>query len=182
MIFKFNSYNKNNWYLFYPIIFTALCLRIIYSFFSDVPVHEDEIMQYLEQAHRLVFDYGYIPWEYDKGIQPWFIPGIISLILFILKFFSLDYPVIYVNIIKLFFCFVSLLIPIGMYSFAKLLFSDNTAKLSLVLGSFWYEFIFFSHKPLPGISSTCLVFLALTFFTKQKNYYIFFLDYSLLLQ
>src|SRR3546814_14871069 len=26
--------------------------------------HPDEVIQYLEQAHRLVFGYGVIPWEY----------------------------------------------------------------------------------------------------------------------
>jgi hypothetical protein len=34
----------------------------------------DEIFQYLEQAHRLVFGYGVIPWEYRTGIRSWLFP------------------------------------------------------------------------------------------------------------
>lgn len=34
----------------------------------------DEIFQYLEQAHRLVFGYGVVPWEYRLGIRSWLFP------------------------------------------------------------------------------------------------------------
>lgn len=36
--------------------------------------HPDEIFQYLEQAHRLVFGYGFVPWEYRDGMRSWLVP------------------------------------------------------------------------------------------------------------
>ena len=36
--------------------------------------HPDETIQYLEQAHRLVFGYGVVPWEFRYGIRSWLIP------------------------------------------------------------------------------------------------------------
>lgn len=40
--------------------------------------HADEMFQYLEQAHRLVFGYGATPWEYRLGIRNWLFPTLIS--------------------------------------------------------------------------------------------------------
>src|SRR3546814_19543031 len=36
--------------------------------------HPDEVIQYLEQAHRLVFGYGVITWEYRYGMRQWLLP------------------------------------------------------------------------------------------------------------
>lgn len=38
----------------------------------------DEIFQTLEQAHRLVFGYGVIPWEFREGTRSWLLPGLIA--------------------------------------------------------------------------------------------------------
>lgn len=38
----------------------------------------DEIHQTLEQAHRLVFGYGLIPWEFRDGARSWLIPGALA--------------------------------------------------------------------------------------------------------
>jgi hypothetical protein len=38
----------------------------------------DEIFQSLEQAHRLVFGYGVIPWEFRVGARSWVYPGLIA--------------------------------------------------------------------------------------------------------
>ena len=35
-------------------------------------------MQYLEQAHRLVFGAGMVPWEYEQGVRPWVFPLLIA--------------------------------------------------------------------------------------------------------
>ncbi len=34
----------------------------------------DEVFQYIEQAHRLVFGQGYVPWEFQTGLRSWVIP------------------------------------------------------------------------------------------------------------
>jgi hypothetical protein len=38
----------------------------------------DEIFQSLEQAHRLVFGYGIVPWEFRMGARSWVFPGVIG--------------------------------------------------------------------------------------------------------
>src|SRR3546814_10581353 len=40
--------------------------------------HPDEVIQYLEQAHRLVFGYGVIPWDYRFGIRLLLLPFLLA--------------------------------------------------------------------------------------------------------
>jgi hypothetical protein len=40
--------------------------------------HADESFQYLEQAHRLVFGYGLVPWEYRYGMRSWLVPLLLA--------------------------------------------------------------------------------------------------------
>lgn len=59
------------------ILLVGVVLRIV----ATLPVsmhHPDEIIQYLEQAHRLVFGYGVVPWEYRYGMRQWLLPLLLS--------------------------------------------------------------------------------------------------------
>ena len=58
---------------FWGILAVAVALRIhaLNSFSANNP---DEIIQYLEQAHRIVFGYGAVPWEFREFIRSWLIP------------------------------------------------------------------------------------------------------------
>ncbi len=55
------------------ILFLGFCLRLV-LIATPRAYQADEVFQYLEQAHRLVFGYGVIPWEYRFGIRSWLFP------------------------------------------------------------------------------------------------------------
>lgn len=40
--------------------------------------HPDEFSQYLEQAHRILVGYGYVPWEYRDFIRSWLMPLLLA--------------------------------------------------------------------------------------------------------
>lgn len=61
---------------------TGLAMRLALALLSDHIHHPDKVFQYLEQGHRLVFGYGYVPWEFRFGTRSWIAPGIASLSLF----------------------------------------------------------------------------------------------------
>ena len=54
----------------------ALALGLRVGFASCYPnfFHADEVYQTLEPAHRLVYGYGVIPWEWRTGIRSWILP------------------------------------------------------------------------------------------------------------
>ncbi|HXG99358.1 MAG TPA: hypothetical protein VNI79_02955 [Sphingomicrobium sp.] len=58
---------------FWLILLTGIGLRLV-AFNAYSAHHPDEAMQYLEQAHRLVFGYGVVPWEFRYSIRSCLIP------------------------------------------------------------------------------------------------------------
>lgn len=58
---------------FWGLLAVAVILRV-YAFDAYSAHHQDETIQYLEQAHRIVFGYGFVPWEYRYFIRSWLIP------------------------------------------------------------------------------------------------------------
>ena len=69
------------WNLLPVILAGAFIIRVALALSTDAIPHPDAIFQYLEQAHRIVFGNGIVPWEYRYGIRSWLIPGFIALIL-----------------------------------------------------------------------------------------------------
>ena len=58
---------------FWGLAALAVLLRVLA--FNSYSAHApDEIIQYLEQAHRIVFGYGVVPWEFREFIRSWLIP------------------------------------------------------------------------------------------------------------
>lgn len=60
------------------ILALAVVLRV-WTFRPYGLHHPDELYQYLEQAHRLIFGQGIIPWEYKAGMRSWLPPLLLSL-------------------------------------------------------------------------------------------------------
>jgi len=58
---------------FWGLLALAVALRIA-AFDAYSAHHQDETIQYLEQAHRIVFGYGFVRWEYRYFIRSWLIP------------------------------------------------------------------------------------------------------------
>ena len=61
---------------FCGLLALAVALRIA-AFDPYATHHPDETIQYLEQAHRIVFGYGVVPWEFRYFIRSWLIPLIL---------------------------------------------------------------------------------------------------------
>jgi hypothetical protein len=55
-------------------------------------VWPDEVYQSLEQAHRLVFGFGYLPWEFDVGARSWVFPGLLAAPIALVEAVGLDAP------------------------------------------------------------------------------------------
>jgi hypothetical protein len=53
----------------------ALAARVAVAVSVPNVTWPDEIFQSLEQAHRIVFGYGVIPWEFREGARSWLLPG-----------------------------------------------------------------------------------------------------------
>ena len=142
------------------VLALAFAARAAVALSGDFVLHPDEIMQYLEPAHRLAFGNGAIYWEYFYGARSWLVPGLVA---GVLKLFDLGQPWWYVGGVKLVFCALSLPVPAAMYWVARRHFSETAARVALLAGAFWYELVGFAHKPMTEFVATAplLALLAL---------------------
>ena len=145
------------WRHFWPVLALAFAARAAIALSGDFILHPDEIMQLLEQGHRLAFGNGVIYWEFFYGARSWLLPGLIAGVLKLFDALGLGQPAWYVNGIKLTFCAVSLVIPAGMYCFSRRHFGEPAARVALLAGAFWYELAGFAHKPLTGLVATSVL-------------------------
>lgn len=67
-------------------------MRAAVALSGDFFIHPDEIMQYLEQGHRLAFGNGVVYWEFFYGARSWLLPGLIA---GVLTFCSISLPISY---------------------------------------------------------------------------------------
>ena len=132
-------------------------MRAAVALSNDFFIHPDEIMQYLEQGHRLAFGNGVVYWEFFYGARSWLLPGLIAGVLKLFDVAGFGQPAWYVGGVKLTFCAISLLIPVGMYFFARRHFDETAARAALLAGAFWYELVVFAHKPMPTFIATALL-------------------------
>ncbi|MCY4484171.1 MAG: hypothetical protein OXC12_14980 [Spirochaetaceae bacterium] len=155
--------DQPRWKLVPLVLALAFVTRAAVALAGDFVLHPDEIMQYLEPAHRLAFGTGVVYWEYFYGARSWLVPGAVAGVLKLFDAAGLGEPVWYVAGIKLLFCAISVSIPAGMYSFARRHFGETAARLALLAGVFWYELAGFAHKPLTEFVATAplLALLAL---------------------
>ncbi len=150
------------WRWFWPVLALAFAVRAAIALSGDFVIHPDEIMQYLEQGHRLAFGNGAVYWEFFYGARSWLLPGLIAGVLALFDAVGLGQPFWYVGGVKLVFCAISLLIPAGMYFFARRHFDETAARVALLAGAFWYELAGFAHKPLTEFVGAVLSMALLT--------------------
>ncbi|MDE2965790.1 MAG: hypothetical protein OXU26_17925 [Acidobacteriota bacterium] len=136
------------------VLALAFAARAAVALSGDFVVHPDEIMQYLEPAHRLVFGNGVTYWEYFYSARSWLVPGTVASILLLFDAVGLGQPSWYLGGVKLLFCAISLAIPAGMYVFARRHFGETAGRAALLVGAFWYELTGFAHKPMTEFVAT----------------------------
>ncbi len=153
------TFGERPWKFLLPVIVLAFAVRAAIALCGDFVLHPDEIMQYLEPAHRLVSGVTY--WEFFYGARAWLVPGVVAGILKVFDLVGLGEPFWYVGGVKIVFCAISLLIPVGMYFFARRHFGEMSARVALVAGAFWYELVGFAHKPMTEFVAAALLMVLL---------------------
>ena len=76
----------------WQVLLLAFAARVAVGLANDGVLHPDEVMQYLEQAHRLVFGAGMVPWDTRYGLRPWVVSLALAVPLRLLALVGLDTP------------------------------------------------------------------------------------------
>lgn len=101
------------------VLVLGAALRVWLSFNDDGIYWPDEIYQSLEPAHRLVFGYGLIPWEFIEGARNWALPGMVAALLKISAVLGLDDPRQYLSVVRVAFSAIGVATAFGSYLLAR---------------------------------------------------------------
>ena len=149
------------WRWFLPCLLAAFLLRAGAGLAGEWFIRADELFQYTEQAHRLVFGYGQVPWEFSMGARTWLLPLFAAAPMFLCKLLGFGHPDFYIPAVKIWHALLSLAIPAGMYLFGRRIIGETAARLALLFGCFWHEFIILSTHTIAEQYGTIVFFVAL---------------------
>jgi hypothetical protein len=157
------------WGKLHLLALAALLLRLAVAWWSVRITHPDELFQYLEQAHRLVYGYGVVPWEFRFAARNWLLPGSLALLLEGLRAMGLDRPMAYIPALKSLFGLVSVCLIYASYSIGRNMFGERTGRLAAVLAAIWYELLYVATVATPEVLSTYALVGAVAVVTARSS-------------
>ncbi len=151
------------------LLLAAYALRMAMALSSDYTWRIDESMQYLEQAHRAVFGYGFKPWEYEVGVRTWLVSVLPIAVLQVCSWVGFDHPDYYIPAVRIVNSSLSLAVPIGAYVLCRRFLNESTARAAFIIACFWYELIIMSPHTLAEYYATSLFFMAASLLRKDSG-------------
>jgi len=129
------------------LLLLALALRLAaFAAFGGI-VHADEVFQYTEQAHRLVFGQGLIPWEFRLGIRNWLFPGMLAGVMELARPLG-DGPAVQNTAIALFMALASLPSLACAYCWGRRAAGEAAGLASFALVAAWPDMLLAGVHPL----------------------------------
>ncbi|NIJ15295.1 hypothetical protein [Sphingobium vermicomposti] len=127
--------------------------------------HPDEIFQYLEQSHRLIFEYGTVPWEYRYGMRSWLIPLLASPLM-ALGYFLAPSTILYAKLPALLPIASGLSITWAAWAFGRRM-GPLQGLIAGFVAAIWFEQIFFSVHLLTEVLATGCILPAAVLLTDR---------------
>jgi hypothetical protein len=149
---------------FAALLAFGAALRAWLCFHDDGIYWPDEIYQSLEPAHRLVFGYGLIPWEFRDGARNWTFPAIVAGLLKAVTLVGGEAPRSYLLGMRLVFSAVGMLTAWGIYRLARAYGASFVASaLAALLFALAPPAIYFAPRALSETGSALPLVFGLAF-------------------
>jgi hypothetical protein len=121
--------------------------------------HPDENFQLFEQAHRIAFGYGVVPWEFRDGVRSPVLPyGLAAL--FWLGDKIVGSPEGYLALARLALALISLIAVAAVYRMGERTSATHAVMAGLVAAT-WFELVYFASRPLTEAVATTFLLTAL---------------------
>ena len=145
-------------FIFITLMLLALLFRVGVACAFPNLLWPDEVFQTLEQAHRLAFNNGIVPWEFRDGTRSWIFPGILAGVMGITAWMG-EGSSGYLTGVTIFLCLLSL-IPIWVaFSIGDRTGGLAGAVLSAGVCLVWFELVYFAPKALNEVVAAHLLLL-----------------------
>ena len=157
------------WIHFWSFLLVGLVLRLFAALTSDWIYRLDELWEYLSQAHRLVYGYGVVPWEYIYGARNWLLVLPAAGVLWTCEWLGFGHPDYYVPAVKVMNSVISMILPVGTYFFMRRHVSEKAARLALAFCCLWWDMIVFAPHTMAEAYTVVVIFAALGLFRPDAS-------------
>ncbi|KAF9802934.1 hypothetical protein SFRURICE_015531 [Spodoptera frugiperda] len=140
------------------VVSVILFVRLLSVFLVQTWYVPDEYWQTLEVAHKQVFGYGALTWEWQQGIRSYLYPSVVAGLYTLLKYTGLDYPEALILLPRILQAIIS---TAADYSFYKWTGNRKWALFLILTSWFWF---YTSGRTLLQTLETSLVAIALSEF------------------
>ncbi len=125
------------------VIAVAFAVRLWALLTHTTIIHPDETFQYFEQAHRLAFGSGVVPWEFIDGIRSWLLPALIAAVMRLAALVSSD-PEAYVFAVRFCCVVLSLTVPYTAFRLAERRRGLLGGVVAGLLCALWHDLVYFA--------------------------------------
>ena len=138
----------------------AVLLRMVPTLFVPSMNWADEIFQASEQAHRLVYGTGLVPWEFQLGIRSWLLPGAIAGLMELARLFG-DGPDYYLPVIDFGFSALGAAPVLCAFLWGRRFFGVSGAIIAGLTVAVAPELVYFGGRTLSEVAAGNLLVVAL---------------------
>jgi hypothetical protein len=119
----------------------------------------DEVFQATEQAHRLVYGTGLVPWEFQLGIRSWILPGIVAGLMEAARLLG-DGPDYYMPVIDAAFATLAVAPVACCYAWCRRSFGVPAAAIGALFVVIAPELVYFGARTLMDVVAGHLLVIA----------------------
>jgi phosphatidylinositol glycan class B len=142
------------------VVVLAILLRVVPTVLMPSVVWPDEIFQASEQAHRLVYGSGLIPWEFQFGARSWLLPGVIAVLMELARIAG-DGPDYYLPLIAIAFAGLAALPVACCFLWCRRLFGFSGAVVAGMAVATAPELVYFGARTLSEVAAGHLLLLGI---------------------
>src|SRR6516164_7054193 len=124
------------------VLGVALAARLLPVFVFPGINHPDEIFQTVEQAHRLVFGTGLVPWEFVYGTRSWVLPGALAGLMMLASHFCAG-PSCYMPFIGSMLATLGAVSALCAFLWAKRFFGTAGGIVAGIFAAVWIDAVYF---------------------------------------
>jgi GPI mannosyltransferase 3 len=141
------------------VLLLAAIPRVWAAIWDQGMLWPDEVYQSVEQAHRLAFGYGFIPWEFQDGARSWLFPGALGLLWKVGRLGGLSEPALLL-LTRLAMVGLALLGVYASMRIAEALAGPTAAILAGLLGATFPGSLIYGHRCMNEMASAPLLAVA----------------------
>jgi GPI mannosyltransferase 3 len=141
------------------LVLSAVMLRLVPVILVPSLNWWDEVFQTTEQAHRLVYGYGLVPWEFQLGMRSWLLPGVIAGLIELARLGG-DRPDVYLPTIAIAFAGLAAVPVICCFHWCRDRFGLAGALVAAAVLATAPELVYFGARALSEVVAAHLLLIA----------------------